>query len=396
MRGSILGVGTDVGGSIRVPAMCNGLYGIKPSHGRVPYAGQEGGVQPGSSKLAIEATAGPIAHSMRDCELFLRAVGGDREPYLPVRGWSLDSSGRHSVNDTLPQLLDPDVIAQTWDQQASLYIQEQPCMPESNPRMKQPLRIGVVRTDGHTTPLPPVQRLMDEVTQALRASGGEGSTPIEIVELDLFSLLSQCVKVSNGIFSLDGANQWFDLLEKTGEPLSPWLQGRLRRRPQKTVNEIRTLQAQKIEMQTKFLSVWWDKGGYWNGGTVRSSVDQTLDIIICPAAPHPVPPIDRWNTVNYTSAFNLLDLPAGILPVRAVTQRDLEAELGSAKPLNGWDKTNQELWTKVRRQDYLGTMLSVQVVAPRLMERKLVESMAIVDEALKPLKMNETTRSSKL
>lgn len=34
MKGSPLGIGTDVGGSIRVPAMCNGLFGIKPSHGR--------------------------------------------------------------------------------------------------------------------------------------------------------------------------------------------------------------------------------------------------------------------------------------------------------------------------------------------------------------------------
>lgn len=29
MRGSPLGVGTDVGGSIRIPAACNGLYGVK-------------------------------------------------------------------------------------------------------------------------------------------------------------------------------------------------------------------------------------------------------------------------------------------------------------------------------------------------------------------------------
>ncbi|KFY13774.1 hypothetical protein V492_03042, partial [Pseudogymnoascus sp. VKM F-4246] len=36
LRGSPLGVGTDIGGSIRVPAMCNGLYGFKPSSGRIP------------------------------------------------------------------------------------------------------------------------------------------------------------------------------------------------------------------------------------------------------------------------------------------------------------------------------------------------------------------------
>jgi amidase len=39
MRGSILGVGTDVGGSIRIPAMCEGTFGIKPSGERIPYAG---------------------------------------------------------------------------------------------------------------------------------------------------------------------------------------------------------------------------------------------------------------------------------------------------------------------------------------------------------------------
>jgi amidase len=33
LRGSVLGVGTDIGGSIRVPSLCNGLYGFRPSVG---------------------------------------------------------------------------------------------------------------------------------------------------------------------------------------------------------------------------------------------------------------------------------------------------------------------------------------------------------------------------
>ncbi len=32
-------LGTDTGGSVRVPAACNGLYGIRPTHGRVSLAG---------------------------------------------------------------------------------------------------------------------------------------------------------------------------------------------------------------------------------------------------------------------------------------------------------------------------------------------------------------------
>jgi amidase len=74
MRGSILGVGTDVGGSIRIPAMCNGTYGVKPSWERIPYAGLEGGSRPGAAKVSIPASAGPLAHSMRDVELFFRRV----------------------------------------------------------------------------------------------------------------------------------------------------------------------------------------------------------------------------------------------------------------------------------------------------------------------------------
>jgi amidase len=39
LKGSPIGFGTDIGGSIRIPAGFNGLYGIRPSHGRMPYEG---------------------------------------------------------------------------------------------------------------------------------------------------------------------------------------------------------------------------------------------------------------------------------------------------------------------------------------------------------------------
>ena len=39
LSGSILGVGTDIGGSIRIPSLCNGIYGFKPSAGLVPLSG---------------------------------------------------------------------------------------------------------------------------------------------------------------------------------------------------------------------------------------------------------------------------------------------------------------------------------------------------------------------
>jgi aspartyl-tRNA(Asn)/glutamyl-tRNA(Gln) amidotransferase subunit A len=65
-----LAVGTDTGGSIRVPAAFNGLVGYKPSEGRVPTAG----VQPLAMSLDV---VGPIARTAADCVLLERALRRD-------------------------------------------------------------------------------------------------------------------------------------------------------------------------------------------------------------------------------------------------------------------------------------------------------------------------------
>lgn len=61
---------------------------------------------------------------------------------------------------------------------------------------------------------------------------------------------------------------------------------------------------------------------------------------------------------------------------------DLKGNVPSTPPLGSWDKANRELWTNVDKSTYLGTPLCVQVVAPRLQERRLVNTMKIIDEAL--------------
>lgn len=39
MGGSIIGLGSDLGASIRLPAAFNGIVGLRPSNGRLPYLG---------------------------------------------------------------------------------------------------------------------------------------------------------------------------------------------------------------------------------------------------------------------------------------------------------------------------------------------------------------------
>jgi aspartyl-tRNA(Asn)/glutamyl-tRNA(Gln) amidotransferase subunit A len=62
-------IGTDTGGSVRVPASVDGIVGLKPTYGRV----SKHGVVPMSATLD---TVGPMARTVEDCALMLGVIAG--------------------------------------------------------------------------------------------------------------------------------------------------------------------------------------------------------------------------------------------------------------------------------------------------------------------------------
>ena len=77
-----LAVGTDGGGSIRIPSAFCGTYGLKPSFGVVPK-------MPGFAGWPTLSVTGPIATSVRDLELALSVMAGP-DPADWLSGPSLD------------------------------------------------------------------------------------------------------------------------------------------------------------------------------------------------------------------------------------------------------------------------------------------------------------------
>ena len=65
-----LAIGGDQGGSIRMPASFSGVYGMKPSHGLVPYTG----IMP--IEVCIDHT-GPMTNSVEDNALMLEVLAGE-------------------------------------------------------------------------------------------------------------------------------------------------------------------------------------------------------------------------------------------------------------------------------------------------------------------------------
>jgi amidase len=82
-----LEIGSDIGGSIRLPANMSGVYGHKPSYGIVPAHGQIPG-PPGTLTQADIAVAGPMARTAADLTLALDLMSGPDRWNHPA--WHLD------------------------------------------------------------------------------------------------------------------------------------------------------------------------------------------------------------------------------------------------------------------------------------------------------------------
>lgn len=79
--GAALEIGSDTGGSIRLPAHCCGIAGLRPTSGRVPRTGHAVGPS-GAAEFLTQV--GPLARRVADLVLALRLLAGPdgRDPFI--------------------------------------------------------------------------------------------------------------------------------------------------------------------------------------------------------------------------------------------------------------------------------------------------------------------------
>ncbi len=96
---SAAGLGSDSGGSVRVPAHFTGICSLKPTPGRVPGMGH---LPPCIGPFSTLGAIGPMARTIGDVALLFRALGGQDandpvSPPLPLRQPALDDLRRNAI-----------------------------------------------------------------------------------------------------------------------------------------------------------------------------------------------------------------------------------------------------------------------------------------------------------
>lgn len=138
LRGSVVGLGSDIGGSIRHPAAFSGLYGLKPSYRRLPIEGVNR-IMEGQDMVPF--SWGPLSCSASGLRLIMK-----------------------SILDAKPWLSDPRVVEIPWRSEV-----HQEFLQATNGARS--LTFGIMRHDGVVQPQPPISRGLDVLVEKLEKLG---------------------------------------------------------------------------------------------------------------------------------------------------------------------------------------------------------------------------------
>ncbi len=258
------GLGSDSGGSVRVPAHFTGICSLKPTPGRVPGRGH---LPPCVGPFSILGAIGPLARTIGDVSLLFRALAGQdpcdpASPPVPLREPSWNELRAHTI--------------------------------------------GFFEEDGITPVTPETRAAVHAAAQALRAAG---------LHVEPFQprALEPLRKLWWKFFVQCGAMFYEPVISGKEASLSPIFKGFL------TIAE----RSGKLTA-TELLSAWAELD-LLRGKMLEEM--RAFPVLLCPAAAIPAfrhderawtidgETVEYLDAVRYTQWFNSLGAPAAVVPV---------------------------------------------------------------------------------
>jgi len=347
--GSLIGVGTDVAGSVRVPAHFSGIYSLKPTTLRFPKTGSHTST-PGQE--GIPSVAGPMARSLADLTYFFRSV-------IQMKPWNYDCT-----------LVEREYL--------------EPDLPDT-------LTFGVIKTDGIVNPSPACARGLDLSVDALLKAGHKVvefkvPEPLEALTVGAQLLCSDGIETAKegmcwgetNDYGVERAYKWAHLPRFIrwiwsfiveywyGDKVWATL---LRDFHKKTINERWRLVTRRESYRALFFEQF-----------KKSGVDFLLTVPnATPALPHRGL-YNSFSSVLYTFLFNIVDYPAGVLPVTKVDKKKDQLPLDfNFKKLNGVAKG---AYMNYDANNMNGLPVGVQIVGRRYRDEDVLAAMQVLETAL--------------
>ncbi|KIX08344.1 uncharacterized protein Z518_03000 [Rhinocladiella mackenziei CBS 650.93] len=336
IKASPLGIGTDIGGSIRIPsAWCN-LYGLKPSFGRYPHYGAKPGI---AGQEYILSVNGPMSRSLKSLQLYSEAVLSERSS-----PWEYD-------HKCIPIPWRKNVI--------------QP------PGRK--LRFGLIGiNDGLVHVHPPVERALNMTKAALERQGHE------VIPWSTEDHEALVKNLQAAFFDL-GGTAIMDVVKPYGEPIFPCMQGYALAAEagegELGPTKMRMMNLRRNELQKAYLDRW---------NATAANGKSRMDGIICATAPWAAPRLGQTQTnlyVGFTGFVNFLDFAACTFPVTFADKNlDKARDMKTFRQLTDIDGRIQVDYDP---EFYHGAPVALQIVGRRLEEEKVLEMCEVIANALK-------------
>lgn len=348
-RCSPLGVGSDIGGSIRTPAGWCGIYGFKPTPQRVRFAGVLSGHKDNycSMEHLVPVAVGPLGNSVEDLTLVLRSW------------WQPACFAR-----------DPTLVPLPFNSHVFSRVSS-----------GQQLRIGFIASDPLFPCDPAQSRLLQTAKSALIAQGHtvvDFELPRWANMISLYMQAAMAVGPEEASECLQGEPPcWFYRIQQqvSSSPILEWVAFKYLR--YLGFGRLVTLASGKHGHlpSTSYMDIHRDLEDY------RLEVAKLwkaagLDAVLCPAVSLPAPPHGMTDLMvmqlGVILQWNLLAFPAGVVPVGQVAMSEERYDEG---PKDGMSRRAQQVMLGAS-----GLPIALQVAALPYEDEKALGVMKVLED----------------